>query len=139
MSALRYSGALRIRVTYLEPPGHSLAWPSGRSTKPNGEYRCAIRSTDHKAIVCTIVVGAPAVLSHAVDSPEAFDDAARAALSFADVDWPVAENAATTDSGWHIGRSPSKAWPEEPKRDTIQSPPPDECLPPVLDPTEARR
>jgi hypothetical protein len=113
MSALRYSGELRIRVTYID------GWTdlvNGTPVHRNGEYRCAIRSTDKDAIRCTIIVVAPAVLSHAVDSPKAFDDAARAALAFAsDEGWPVEEHAAYAAdlSDRHIGRSPAKAWPVE--------------------------
>lgn len=160
MSAMRYSGELRIRVTYLEPWGAGTPAPAGRSTRPHGEYRCYIsvgsvgvgsggnswiKRDGKKACGAKIIVGAPAVLSHAVDSPEAFDNAAATALSFAhDEGWPVESHAAydaeLTD--WHIGRSPAKARPLEPSdstRETLASPPPDGCLPPVLDPSEARR
>ena len=81
MSAIRYSGTIRIRITYLEPYLAGDKCPAGRSTRLNGEYRCFLRADGYTA---TIIVGAPAVLSHAVDSPEAFDDAARAAIAFAD-------------------------------------------------------
>jgi hypothetical protein len=107
MSTMRYSGSLSIRITYLEPWGAGTPAPAGRSTRINGEYRCFIRSIDKNAQGVTIHVGAPAVLSHAVDSPEAFDDAAHAALSLALAEgWPVAECALTKadGSGWAITR-----------------------------------
>jgi len=71
-----------------------------------------------------VQVGFPAVLTKAVDSPDAFDEAAHAALSFiqddqerarrgADLDQPPGwtghldlDQAATTDSGWMVTRKP---------------------------------
>jgi hypothetical protein len=50
----------------------------------NGSYRCFVRTSGGVKYKC--VVGAPAHLDHAVDSPEAFDGAARAALAFAEHD-----------------------------------------------------
>ena len=70
MSALRYCGEIRIRITYQDGPG-------------NGRYRCYLTAGDTRTRSTTITVNAPAYLSHAVDSPEAFDNAARAALAFA--------------------------------------------------------
>jgi hypothetical protein len=96
MSALRYSGALRIRVTYVDP---------------KAGYRCAISGD---GIRRTIWVGAPNCLSHAVDSSEAFDETAHAALSFADdEDSGIGDKAAATPEGWHIGRSGPNAWPRK--------------------------
>lgn len=77
---MRYSGNITVRVTYLEPYLAGDACPANRSTRLNGEYRCFVKSPDRSL---TIVVGAPNVLSNSVDSPEAFDDAARAAIAFA--------------------------------------------------------
>ena len=97
MSALRYCGAVRIRVTYLE-----LRQADTRA--PNGSYRCHITCG---ADSVTQYVGAPLCLSGAVDSPEAFDSAAHAALSFTEVaaSW-ITENADYTDQGWAIRRKP---------------------------------
>lgn len=75
MSAMRYSGDARVRVTYLDTP-------DGLPENRNGGYRCFVRTDAGETYTC--VVGAPQVLEHAVDSPEAFDDAAKAALAFAD-------------------------------------------------------
>ena len=112
MSAIRYSGRARIRVTYIDPVvgDHN----------PHGKYRCTITAegTKQRAVV---LFGA--TLEHGsgigVDSPEAFDSAAHAALSFADDSSAEANEqfdsgtyAATNDTGWHIGRSPAKAWPK---------------------------
>jgi hypothetical protein len=72
MSAKRYSGSISIRVTYLDYPH------TGRF---NGEYRCFLRANNAR---CTIYVGVPASTLLPVDSPEAFDSAARAAIGFAD-------------------------------------------------------
>jgi hypothetical protein len=103
MATMRYSGEIRIRITYID---HA----QGGAV---GYYRCFLRGpTD---VGTTIHAGAPPFLTYAVDSPEAFDAAARAALSFAHNDgWPVEAHAPWVDStGWHIGRSPAKAWPKE--------------------------
>jgi hypothetical protein len=110
MSAIRYSGKLRIRVTYVSD------WTKG----PAGEYRCHIspivqrngNGDEYQPV--TIYVGRAACDGLAVDSPKAFDGAARAALSFAESEgWPVTEYA-TYDlalTRWHVGRTRDKAWP----------------------------
>lgn len=54
-----------------------------------------------------IAVSEPAVLTHAVDSPESYDSAAHAALSFAiDVNHRIADEAALgiVDGKYHITR-----------------------------------
>lgn len=73
MSAKRYSGSIVIRVTYLD---------YAHTGRLDGEYRCFLRRADGKART-TIYVGVPASTKLPVDSPEAFDAAARAAISFA--------------------------------------------------------
>jgi hypothetical protein len=116
MSAIRYSGQIKIRITYLKPYGAGDACPAGHSTHPNGEYRCFLRAGDQKI---TVYVGAPAFLSHAVDSPEAFDGIARAAVALADATrrrqgpWRSTRWSAFAADGSdrHVGRSPSQAWP----------------------------
>ena len=105
MSAIRYSGKLWIRVTYV---------------KPASEYRCNIspitprngNGDEYQPVTIYVRRAVCDVLP--VDSPKAFDGAARAALSFAeDEGWPVTEyatyNLALTE--WHIGRTRDKAWP----------------------------
>lgn len=68
MATQRYSGVVRARVTYVEG-------------NPLGHYRVCLvyLATKH-----TVIVGEPRVLSHAVDSPVAFDNAFRAAIAFAE-------------------------------------------------------
>lgn len=127
VSTYRYSGAVRIRVTYL-PPNPAEAFADGTPRHPNGSYRCALacftpagqwnETVYHRA---RVRVGAPACLSHAVDSPEAYDDAASAALSFASYDDSEWGDKATHNrelSAWHVGRAPSTRWPSNPSLPT---------------------
>lgn len=105
MSTYRYSGRLRIRVTYVDPKAGDMH---------NGQYRCTVAVPGLKHY--RVWVGAPAYLEHAVDSPEAFDGAAHAAISFADADdSSVGESASSTreGDGWHVGRSEREAYPSE--------------------------
>jgi hypothetical protein len=109
MSTLRYSGEIRIRVTYREDTASSPRFG-------NGTYRCFLRGPG--GMTTTVIVNAPQYLTRAVDSPEAFDDAARAALSFTaddahDHGRSMTEYAAHVidRSGWHVGRSEAHAWP----------------------------
>jgi hypothetical protein len=115
MSTLRYSGEIRIRVTYLD---------HAKPLRPNGRYRCFLRGPG--GMRTTIIVGAPAFLSHGVDSPEAFDDAARSALAFADhedCDTPSCDGSRcdtwSRHTAWnadgsdrHVGRTLANAWPK---------------------------
>lgn len=88
MSSIRYCGSLRIRVTYVEPRGEM--YSDGTLRDVNGTYRCNITPYTENTDIITVYVGAPAFLSHDVDSSEAFDAAASAALAFAaDGGWPV--------------------------------------------------
>ncbi len=118
MSTMRYSGEIRIRVTYLDPTMTSPP-PAGMTNAREGEYRCYLTMPGGKRI--TIYVGAR--VEHGsgvgVDSPEAFDDAARASIAFADHEQPRegwGERCAYAGdlSDRHVGRVPSKAWPETP-------------------------
>lgn len=120
MSAIRYSGALRVRVTL-----EDVDFTKGRASE---QYRCFVTLANRKGHVAvtqdgerahgvTIYVGAK--LEHGsgigLDSPEQFDSVASAAISFAIHEgWPADEYAAMDQecSGWHIGRTPAKAWPE---------------------------
>lgn len=100
MSTTRYSGDLTITLTYRE-----------RSS----DYRATI---SYKGVRHVVYVGEPRYLQHAVDSPEAFDETAHAAISFAsEEDNEIGERAASNrdGSGWHIGRSKKRAWPRSPE------------------------
>ncbi len=108
MSTKRYSGEIVIRITYIE------------TYDPNGMYRCFLKGPNGQTE--TVFVGAPAFLSEAVDSPEAFDSAAEAAIAFADheagengIRWGELAAYDIDGAGSHIGRSPAKAWPQEKK------------------------
>lgn len=113
MSTLRWSGEIRIRITYLEKATGKIM-PDGRIATmgtPNGKYRCYLITTENKVPEReTIIVGAPTFLSHAVDSPRAFDEAAKAALAFAcndsTIDWSA--YAAFDDDGYFVSRSAPK-------------------------------
>jgi len=62
-----------------------------------------------------VMVGAPAVLEVAVDSPEGYDSAARAAIAFADnEDEVIGDYAAYTSEGCYISRSKDSKWPSQP-------------------------
>jgi hypothetical protein len=117
--AARYSGNLTIDVRWVEAKAVS---PSARLKKArgcphNGYYRVAFSGPHAAPDVADDVqfVCAPAHLTHAIDSAEAYDRAAHAGLSFAaeDVADEAAMNPAMGSSGplWHIGRSKAAAWP----------------------------
>lgn len=124
--SVRYSGVVTIRITYRDA-STSDVYPDGTPRNFNGTYRCVLsrpkpQGSRTKTYRHVVIVGAPAFLSHAVDSVQAFDDAARAALSFGshdDSDW--GENAWQTDSGWHVGRSKNDAYAGDPREVTILS------------------
>lgn len=96
--AVRYSGSLRITLVYVDAESQyraTLAWTEG----PGRSRRKTVR------------VGPPRVLSRAVDSPQAYDEAAAAAISFANEEDPeIHDLAAWTDQGLYIGRSAERAW-----------------------------
>lgn len=97
MSAFRYSGSLVIRLTIVDD----------RTFPHATAYRCSILDAA-EGTRYVVTVGAPAHLTHAVDSPPAFDSAAHAALSFLAVDDCSAVDAnhgAYADKGWHVSRS----------------------------------
>lgn len=117
MSALRYSGEVTIRVTWLDTPGRN-------HERHGGHYRCTLSRMDGaKRVSTTQYVGAPAFLprGEGIDSSAAFDSTAGAALSFASNEetaedddpsgWSDVAAYAIDGSGWHVGRSKSKAWP----------------------------
>jgi hypothetical protein len=66
MSTKRYSGNVVVTID----------WIDSRS-----QYRASVSAGGSRGK--TIHVGAPRAMQHAVDSPQALDDAARAAISFA--------------------------------------------------------
>lgn len=95
MSALRRCGSLTIRVTYVED------W-----TKGPAEYRCHVRGKNPSDRI-TIYVHPKSFETVARDAPQAFDEIAHAALSFASEEPSgsfVNEQADMTDSGWRIVR-----------------------------------
>ena len=114
MTAKRYSGNVAITLEYRESdPGETYA--NGTPRHPNGSYRCTLVRTEGKhKIRETVNVGAPIVLSTAVDSPEAFTAAARAAIAFGDRGWGEACAFDAECRGYHLGTSPAKAWPPRP-------------------------
>src|SRR5579871_638262 len=73
--ATRYSGSICIRVQYSEVYSE---------TAPNGFYRVVVRLADGRKL--GVIVKAPRCLDRAVDSSEAYDRVARAALAFLAVD-----------------------------------------------------
>ena len=106
--ALRYSGDLQIRVTYQD----------------RGDYKASVTTLRGPSRRWSGYVSpAPAGFGRGVayDSPQAYDEIAHAALSFAAYsdedrrggDWVTEEAAYDPDgSGWHIGRSRLDAWPQ---------------------------
>ena len=91
--AIRYCGRVKIDCK-LVPARHM----------PHGEqYKCSLSiGSQH---LCTQHVGLPAHLTHAIDSPSAYDDAAHAARSFATDEDAVSENSLSfTDDGYDIQR-----------------------------------
>ena len=94
--ANRYSGQLRISVEYDDR---------------GGDYRVGV--TDGKHRWRGRIRPAPAGFGPGVgyDSPKAYDSIARSALAFAsDEMGDLGEVAATTESGYHVGRTPATAW-----------------------------
>jgi hypothetical protein len=74
VSTLRYFLGGRVRLTYLDS-----GFVNGR-----GGYRCHVKTRDGASR--KVFVGEPAHRTRSVDSPEAFDDVARAAIAFAEED-----------------------------------------------------
>ena len=91
--ATRYCGSTTIRVI----------WDDASSV-----YRC--RVTCDGQLLYSVSVGAPAHLTLAVDSPEAYDNAARAACSFASDGRgaDVSDHLDSTDAGWDIRRTKAR-------------------------------
>jgi hypothetical protein len=122
VSALRYSGEVTIRVTWIDKV----------DVRPHGgHYRCTLsRIESNRRVTTTQYVGAPACLTHAIDCSEAFDDTAHAALSFAsnretaeDDDpngWAEVAAYKADGSGWLIARAPAKRWGKEVANESAQ-------------------
>lgn len=117
--ATRYSGEVVIRVQWVDRIHGNC--PHG------GHYKTSVSVRGKH--VWSGVVCAPASLprGQGVDSPKAYDDTAHAALSFADDETrpdyggrrgssDIGDVAAydIEGRGWHIGRSPTQAWPRAP-------------------------
>lgn len=86
--ARRYSGKLTVDI----------AWHDSKQ-----EYRARVAYPGGSR---TVWVGPPSVLTKAVDSSVAYDEAAAAAISFAsEEDHQIGEYAEHTDRGLFIGRS----------------------------------
>ena len=65
MTARRTSGAMKVRLTL----------------RDDDSYRCTVRDGDGRTV--RVTVGVPKHTTIAIDCPQAFDEAARAALVFA--------------------------------------------------------
>lgn len=87
--ATRYCGLLTLRLSYRDA---------------SNDYRVCIATNGYH--LATVYVGTPAYLTHAVDSPEAYDETARAALAFAEDDGGDLSDAAMDDSGYAVTRQP---------------------------------
>ena len=98
VAATRFSGDIKIGIVYSES---------------EAQYACQLSMPGVPSVF--EVVGEPAILEHAVDSPEAFDSVAHAALSFSAADdlymGDVDGHAAYNCDGWHIGRTEKERWP----------------------------
>lgn len=98
--ATRYSGDVTIRVEWVDSRNHyrvALRWKDGEVPRSAVQY-----------------VGHPASMRRSVDAPESYDEAAAAAISFADdAGEGPGEHAATTDRGTWVGRRASEKWPPQ--------------------------
>lgn len=104
MATYRYSGSLRIRLAYSDVD-------CGYICTIKSVYSRVVRGTESRRVE-GVFVGEAACLTCAVDSPEAFDDAARAALAYASADAQACA-AGTLNHGasFHVGRKPQDAYP----------------------------
>lgn len=98
MAAIRYCGSVTIRMTYRDA---------------TCDYACSVSYVDQKRVTVRVTVGEPAVITRAVDSSEAFDVVAHAAVSFADAEdrmiGQYAETKESIGSGWLITRKPQRS------------------------------
>ena len=99
--AIRYSGALKINVIYRE----------------QGDYRAVVTEYGHgasrrnKAVVFVRPAASGFGRGVAYDSPQAYDEIAGSALSFAPEDLTELATFDREGTYWHIGRTPAQAWP----------------------------
>ena len=100
--AIRYSGQVRISCVY----------------RDQGDYRCMVSSPGGREILHVNPPASGFGSGVSYDSPKAYDRTAHAALSFARES--LTDEAATTDSGWHVGRTKATAWGSGPN--TARSP-----------------
>lgn len=91
--ATRYSGGVKVACKLVAAPN-----------MPHGEqYRCVLSNDAGK--IGVQYVGLPAHLTHAIDSPAAYDAAAHAAISFALDEGMISErDVLVGESGHHIHR-----------------------------------
>lgn len=103
----RFSGRLKITLSFNDRTNQYKARLCPVVNKPRWGVGCE-----------TVFVGPPAHLVRAVDAPRAWDDAARAAISFARDD--VQEYAQGDGRGrtWHISRGRRRLVKGHPKRRT---------------------
>lgn len=85
----RYSGDLKIELSFNDR---------------TDEYRARICPVRGGGACETVHVGAPKYLKHAVDSPQAYDSAAHAAISFARDELQERADPNRQGSGWDIRR-----------------------------------
>lgn len=99
--ATRYSGDGTIRMSFVDR---------------DNNYRCSVN--DGHGGQGTVYVGLAGKIDKPVDSPEAYDEVAHAAISFADHDGLVDSSYfETTDSGWAVSRKPRS---KSPRRSSIR-------------------
>jgi len=92
----RFSGALVVTIALTD----------------DDAYRCRVADPSDPSVTWTGTIDPPAFLTRALDSSEAFDDAARAALAFC-ADERGEIRAAYGPSAEHVGRSQRQAWSTE--------------------------
>ena len=116
--AIRYSGGLKINVVYQDRGDYrAVITEYGPEASHRRHPMRMFHTTPRKAIVYVRPPAAGFGRGIAYDSPEAYDQTAHAALSFASDEWDNEwiSNLASHDadfSGWHIGRTESQAWPK---------------------------
>ena len=122
--AIRYSGGLKINVVYRDKGDYrAVITDRAQQQSPYRTKSFPFKTRSIPARKAVVFVNpAPAGFGRGVayDSPQAYDEIAHAALSFADEDlrvndqedWVSSLAAYDKDlSGWHIGRTERQAWP----------------------------
>lgn len=99
MATKRYSGNITVALSFVDSENH---------------YKCNVSVGGKRGK--TIIVNPPRHLTRSVDSADAFDDAAKAAISFAADEGLDTDGADHTGSGVAIHRkAPSKKTPAPPR------------------------